>query len=330
MKSQTEKHANASFIIFLRIIAAVAVVMIHTKTLTNFETKGYYFLHSCILWCVPIFFMISGYIFLGLKTNITYNNLKKYIIRFIVTLFTIGWFYALIQRVFENGISILAFGYSFLDVLKGNLWAHMWYVYSIIGIYLVFPVLSAFVSSNRKNLYILTLICGIFNIIFNDISTIFNIGFSFPLSGYCFYVLMGAVLYRLEDSLLKKAFLPSVLVLVSMIIGLAIAIFLFNINIKQSYTAIYVAIMSIVIFIVCKNLFNNVKVSGVVDSISKCTWGIYLVHPFFIHLFNKAFSISIEGYNQFIAFPVSCVIVFLISYLAVLILKRIPLINKII
>jgi surface polysaccharide O-acyltransferase-like enzyme len=77
MKSQTEKHANASFIIFLRIIAAVAVVMIHTKTLTNFETKGYYLLHSCILWCVPIFFMISGYIFLGLKTNITYNNLKN-------------------------------------------------------------------------------------------------------------------------------------------------------------------------------------------------------------------------------------------------------------
>ena len=59
MKSQTEKHANASFIIFLRIIAAVAVVIIHTKTLTNFETKGYYFLDSCRIFCIFILLINS-------------------------------------------------------------------------------------------------------------------------------------------------------------------------------------------------------------------------------------------------------------------------------
>lgn len=111
MNKSTENQENKIFIMFLRIIAAFTVIVIHTGTLTNSDTKGYYFLNSCILWCVPVFFMITGYIFLGLKTHITYNHLKKYIIRFIVTLFTIGWFYAAIQRIFENGFSILAFMY---------------------------------------------------------------------------------------------------------------------------------------------------------------------------------------------------------------------------
>ena len=330
MNKPDEKQQNTVFIMYLRIIAAFAVVAIHTKILTNFEVKGYNFMHCCILWCVPIFFMITGYIFLGLKTNLTYKDVKKNIVKFIVTLFTIGWFYALIQRVFENGISLHTFVYSFIDVLKGNLWAHMWYVYSIIGIYLVLPVLSAFVSNNIKNLYILTLLCGIFNVVFKDISTIFDIGFTLPLSEYCFYVLMGATLCVMEEKILKKLFVPSILTLILMMIGLAIGIFIFEIDIKQSYTAIYVAIMSVAVFVVCKRLFNNAKTDAFINSLAKCTWGIYLVHPFFIHLFHKLFNVSIERYNQLVAFPISCLVVFGISYFCVVILKKIPLINKII
>ena len=328
MNKQIDNKENIVFIMILRIVAAFAVIMIHTKTLTNFDTKGYYFLHCCILWCVPLFFMITGYIFLGIKTYLTYKHVTKNIVKFFFALFTIGWFYAFIQRFFENGISVYTFVNSFIDVIKGNLWAHMWYVYSIIGIYLVLPVLSAFVSNNKKNLYILTLICGVFEIIFKDISTVFEIGFSFPLSGYCFYVLMGATLCVMEERTLKKLFVPSVLILILTLIGLAIGIFAFDINIKQSYSAIYVAVMSVAIFIIFKRLFNKAKVSLAIVSISKCTWGIYLVHPFFIHLFHKFFKVTIEGYNQFIAFPISCLVIFVISYSAVVILKKIPLIKK--
>ena len=140
MNKQIDNKENIVFIMILRIVAAFAVIIIHTKTLTNFDTKGYYFLHCCILWCVPLFFMISGYIFLGIKTYLTYKHVTKNIVKFFYALFTIGWFYAFIQRVFENGISVYTFVNSFIDVIKGNLWAHMWYVYSIIGIYLVLPV----------------------------------------------------------------------------------------------------------------------------------------------------------------------------------------------
>lgn len=329
MSKQDATKENVVFIMFLRIIAAFAVIVIHTKTLTNFDTKGYYLLHCCILWCVPIFFMISGYIFLGLKTNLTYQDVKKNIIKFLVTLFTIGWLCAILQHIYEDGISFYTFIYSLIDVLEGNLWAHMWYVYYIIGIYLIFPVLSAFVSNNRKNLYLLTLICGIINIIFENISAI-DIGFVFPLSGYCFYVLMGATLCVMEEKILKKLFIPSVLILLLTIIGLAVGVFVFDIAIKQSYSTIYVAVMSIALFIVCQKIFNNIKVNSFIVSLSKCTWGIYLIHPFIIHFFSKIFNISIEKYNQFIAFPISCLIIFMTSYFTVLILKKIPLISKII
>lgn len=141
---------------------------------------------------------------------------------------------------------------------------------------------------------------------------------------------MGATLCVQKESFFEKTFVPSILVFILTIIGLAIWFFVFDINIKQSYSAIYVAIMSISLFIIFKKLFNKAKASSFIDSLSKCTWGIYLVHPFFIHLFNKLFNINIEGYNQFVAFPVSCLIIFIISYFTVAILKKIPLINKII
>lgn len=325
-----ELKKNTTFLSILRIIAAVAVVTVHTKSLTNDTTDGYMYLYTSIQWCVPIFFMITGYIFLGIKKYIDYSSVKKNIIKFLVTLFTIGWFFAFLERIFEvRSISADIFIYSLADVFTGNLWAHMWYVYAAIGLYLILPVLSAFVSKTKENLYILTVLCFIFNIVFYDISTICEIGFSFPLVDYCFYVLMGAVMYETEDTKLRKMFIPSILVLVILLVALAVRVYVYDITAIANRNSIFVAILTISVFIITNNIFISTKNTSFIKSASSCTWGIYLMHPIYINIFGKLFGINFAEYNQFAVFPVAVLLIYVISHITVLILKRMPLINKI-
>ena len=63
MNKQIDNKENIVFIMILRIIAAFAVIIIHTKTLTNFDTKGYYFTLLYFVVCSGILYDIGVYFF---------------------------------------------------------------------------------------------------------------------------------------------------------------------------------------------------------------------------------------------------------------------------
>ncbi len=329
-KSTANLKNNIAFIAILRILAALAVVVIHTRSLTFHETNVYDFVHACMLWSVPVFFMITGYIFIGVKKISDYSSVKNNIIKFVVVLFTLGYFYAICQRFFEaRNLTAMLFVNSFYDVLKGNLFDHMWYVYSIIGIYLILPILSLFVNNNKKNLYTLLALTAIFGIIVPDICKMLNVSTSFklPIGNYAFYVLAGATVKEITFDKLKTLRNISLLIIPLYIIIYAYNIFVCNIF-YASYTSILVATLSVSIFIICAYSFRNLNTNTIINSISKCTWGIYLLHPFFIHVIVKLFKFTITPYNQLIFYPLSCIFIFLISYIATLILKNIPIVKR--
>lgn len=321
---------DIAFISVLRILAALAVVVIHTRSVTFHETNSYDFVHACMLWSVPVFFMITGYIFVGVKKIADYSSVKNNIIKFLVILFTLGFFYAICQRFFETKtITVMLFVNSFFDVLKGNLFDHMWYVYAAIGIYLILPVLSYFVNCNRKNLYILLALTGFFGIVVNDICQLSNITtkFNLPLGNYSFYILAGAAIKDIPLDKLKTLYKSAWVIVPLYILYYVYMIFVNNIF-TASYVSIPVALMSLSVFIICAYSLKNTSTNKFIDSIAKCTWGIYLLHPFFIHVVVKLFKLTIIPYNQFIAFPLACIFIFTVSYIATLILKKIPIIKK--
>ena len=88
--------------------------------------------------------MITGYC-LSLKKECTYSYCLHHVLKFIKILFTVGLFYSLLEEVFiAKKFSITILGTSILNVFTGNLWDHMWFIYAIIGVYLVMPVLHSF------------------------------------------------------------------------------------------------------------------------------------------------------------------------------------------
>ena len=92
-------------------------------------------------WAVPVFFMITGWLVLAPGKQVGAAKALRNVARFLVLLLA----FALLRAVWEGGFSlgsILAGGRSFL---AGESWKHMWYLYELVGIWLLMPVLSAFV-----------------------------------------------------------------------------------------------------------------------------------------------------------------------------------------
>ncbi|MDD4689670.1 MAG: acyltransferase [Eubacteriales bacterium] len=324
MKTEaTLGQRGTSFISIMRVIAAFAVVVIHSRSFVDYDSKIYDFIHICVLWSVPLFFMITGYIYLGIKKEVSYDSIKKNVFRLLILLFTMGVFYALLERVFvEKTINANILLYSIGDVFQGNTWDHLWYMYSIIGIYLVLPMFSAFVQKDGKNIYIILFLLGLFRIVVPEICEIANVscGFSLPIGEYCFYVFAGGAMYRLGENRAKKLFVPSCVALASVILIIAVCMFTFDITITKDYCYSYVAIMTILLFIILMSL--KVKENNFIKSVSECSLGIYLIHPFFIHLLVKLFDIRLVGTAQVVSFPLACIGIFALSYVSTLVLKK--------
>ena len=153
-----KKEQKIEWITVLRAIACLAVVMIHaihgwldTVNISNVEQIRYW-LNMIILaiveFAVPCFIMISGCLLLNPKKNLTLETLKKYIIRMLLILATFGFFYAFIESYLNNGGQGILYliGTSIMKLLTGNTWSHMWYIYMLIGLYLITPILRTCVN----------------------------------------------------------------------------------------------------------------------------------------------------------------------------------------
>ena len=192
----------------LRGISAIAVVTIHVVTapvenaagdikVSTLETLN--LVHNLMLWAVPVFFMITGYCLMR-KEECGYGYCLKHVLKYTMVLFTVGFGYALMEQVFYNRtFSFGTVGAAFESVICGNLWAHMWFVYAIIGIYLVMPLLHNYIKYREKEFYILTLLLFVFTVALPSYEQFFRVGIQFPLGGYLFYVCYGGVIAKYKS-----------------------------------------------------------------------------------------------------------------------------------
>lgn len=145
-----EENKRELFLDRLRVAATCAVVLLHTITgimdITDmsehpFEKTVFLVCMDLITWCVPVFLMISGYLFLDLSKEITFlRMLTKYCRRILLALFVFGVPYSCMELVmtehtFRAGMPVEAF----LMVCRGRTWSHMWYLYLILLLYLITP-----------------------------------------------------------------------------------------------------------------------------------------------------------------------------------------------
>lgn len=313
----------------LRIISAIAVVIIHVVSapVANSTVEvdislaaNLNLIHTLMNWSVPAFFMITGYCLLRKKTC-TYEYCFSHVLKYVSVLFTVGLFYALLEEVFiSKTLNFSIFIQSVKNVISGNLWDHMWFVYAIIGIYLVMPVIHTFMQQGTSNICILTALLFLFNILFPTIEEWLSVKVVLPFGGYLFYVCLGGAIAKLNISnkLLNMFSFAGFLSIVWIILDADAH--------KFGYNHLAICLVTITIFLIISKI--NIKSSKLMLCISNCTWGIYLIHPFFINVAIKLFKMDILTSQPYLRLFVFAVVIFCVSFLSTYILRKIPFVKK--
>lgn len=137
----------------LRVLATCAVVLMHVLTgaidVTDTSIVPEYrslllSVMDLVTWCVPIFLLISGYLFLNPKRILTYPvMIKKYCRRIALAILLFGVPYAASELVVtERTFRVMMIPEALKMTLTGHTWSHMWYLYLILFLYLITPLLK--------------------------------------------------------------------------------------------------------------------------------------------------------------------------------------------
>ena len=335
----------------LRCAAMLAVIVVHVSGGLEaaavgspaFQVLNLY--DGLAHWCVPVFVMLSGMFLLDPGHSLPLSKLFfGHILRIAVALTVWGTAYALVGQVTANGLSWESVQAALYQVLLGRTSFHLWFLYMIIGLYLVTPILRAFVrGASRGDFHWFFLLVFLFACI---IPTILRLRPSQTLSLYVnnlnLKLVLGYVGYYVLGYYLKAYSLSrpaEYLIYVLGILGAAVTVggtaWLSQqrgmlVQTLYNYDSPNIALMSAAVFVffryvlgVSEERSRRQRVSGV----AKISFGIYLVHVFFLILLRH-FGITALSFVPALSVPVLSAAVFLGSFTVAWPLSKLPLAGK--
>lgn len=336
---------------FLRMISIFAVIIIHVSAiyLRNYEIgtctwniANVY--NSITRFCIPLFFMISGAVFLEIKGSISIKEmLNKYVKHMLFVLVIWGIFYYFFD-LWVNGhtSSIKSFLLLFFNLLSGNTGYHLWFIYELIVIYCIIPVLQNIVKilERREIEYLIFLFfvfessIGLLNELCQTIpllDSLVNINFSLPLfSKYIFCLIIGYYLSHFDVS--KKItrliyFLSIIFIFVMPIGNYLLSVFLNStINVISMDTGIFSMTIAVGLFLLCKQKENSlmeIKGSKYIIAIGRNVFGIYLIHVFVNSIIFKVLNVSdILALNVIFEILFLSLFVFFVSLFLIILMKK--------
>jgi len=290
---------------------------------------------------VPVFVMISGSLLLSSEKPILYMPfLKKRTGKIFFPL--LGWsFIYYLYNVFSGGnpFSITDFGRLFLT---DGISVHFWFMYMILGLYLVTPLVKILVNNaSKKDLQYFLLLWVMASVIFKLIEFLIGIAIQLELyfvTNYVGYFILGYFLSKYELSQRVKW-----LSYIGAICGLIMTFFFtYYDTVDQKgalaefwyeYHSPNVLLVSIGVFVLFKDIFRAATrpLPKVINIINTSSFGIYLVHLLVMKVFSPyIFNYTFYNWHSIISIPVNVLITVMISSAIVLVMKRIPLINRLV
>jgi len=337
---------------YLRVIAAIAVIIIHVTAgfLINSNTGtidwwiGLYF-DGAMRFCVPLFVMISGSLLLSKRYSLK-DHLKKRFQKVLLPFIFWSIIYILYDLIFPvlKGDSIY-FMPSLKYITSGLFFGvrgHLWYVYMILGLYLFIPYLQKWTSQYKKNeMYLFLSLWSVTLIVNWFISSAPGAkGYSFVrgfdlsyFSGFVGYLVLGFFLYK-NNFLNNK--MGNFYLICLIVLGLMITYFgtyyiskptgLFKSNFFR-YLTPNVAMVSIGLFLLFKNNFNKIfpqrLINSVLQNISKYSYGIYLSHVFVLGMLRHI-GINRHFINPLIGTISTTTSCLLLSLIITIIINKLP------
>lgn len=212
-----KKENNINRYSYIRSIACIGIVFLHMiygavtiygNEATEISRKISWIVVNNLYWAVPCFVMVTGALLLDPSREVTYKKLFcKYIFRVALALLICTVLYRLYDIIMNaEGFSVTGILKGFTDFFTGGSWSHLWYLYMLIGLYLLLPFFKKITEhvSVKELGYFLLLIVIFLSLV--PILKLWNIGIGFGIpvaSIYPFYLFFGYIVTRPEVKVRK-------------------------------------------------------------------------------------------------------------------------------
>jgi len=335
----------------IRVVAVFQVILVHLSYVIFFKEEllssnwvAANFYDSLSRMGVPLFFMVSGYLLLGKREPLADFFRKRFWKVGIPTLFWSVAYLLWSVEAYRNGtMSPLGIALSMLKAIYlGNVEIHLWFLYILIGIYLVVPILRVFVSAaSRRDLTYFIILWFVATPLFELAQRM--LGFPTALvipvvTGYVGYFMLGYLLAELQLDRRGR-----ILSIVGIILAVAVTFFGTNMLSAQagpidayfySYFSPPTVLATICGFFLLKDLGQKLgKVGGLVRTVSATSFGIYLIHIFVVELLRKGalgFRLYAWMGPSVYMIPLTALAVFFLSFVVVFVLRKIPVLKMLV
>jgi surface polysaccharide O-acyltransferase-like enzyme len=328
----------------LKINATLLVVVLHSSgNLNNYSLDPYNwwvsnFYASFSHPCIALFVMLSGTFLLDKQEDIKTFFLKR-IDKVLIPLIIWSIIYLLFFHFYEGKkitLSVVAKG-----LVSPSISYHLWFLFMILGIYLMVPIVSKWVQiASRRDLeyfLILWFLIACFKPFF---SKLLNFYIYIPIeaaSGYLGCFILG---YYLKDYKPASKTLLYILFIIAFSITAGGTFYQKVFKTKPAFDELFYAflspniiIMAVVIYVSFKSLNTDslsIKAVKVIQKISACCFGVYLIHIIVLIIIKNYIknTVQLNSLPLILTIPLIVLICFIISLVLTYIIKKIPVLRK--
>lgn len=348
------KKEKIMYLDVVRILATIAVVLVHIASMEpnwtvyefNSPEWGVFCSYAAITkWAAPIFCLISGALFLDPDRSISIKKLYTHNIPRIITSLAFWSCLYVVNLIVMFGMEFTKA--EFIKKAAGGYY-HQWYLYMIIGFYILVPVIRKITADKQMTKY-LTVVTILFNFIVPFFQSHEKLDWSTIITGKMFITLPGYLAYFLVGHYIHKYGLSKLSKLLIYLGGAASFVFTVTETLSKTiennayykaytnYNSITVLIQTIFIFVLIKDICSKINFrknsQKAISTLSKDTFAIYQIHPLVIMLLTKYLGFTSTAalnteLSPIIAIPLLLVITYLVSEAISHILNKIPVIKN--
>jgi len=336
----------------IRSVALFLVVLLHVSIQSVFIPPqeqitawvAFDFYNSIARPCVPLFVMLSGYLMLQpSKVNEPLKVFfKKRWARIGLPFIFWGVIYFLWMGLVNNG------GFApdtMVQSLLNGPYVTFWFLYMLVGLYLLTPFLRVFVAYAREDVMKLLLVVWFIGTGLIPIAGLFGYNLNnnvFVLPGWIGYFLLGVYLPKLKIK--RRSFRMYSLLVVGFAWTMVGSLFIeMNPGLQRyffyDYLTANVIVASVAMFLLLSSVSTKSLqkmpsgVNKLLHIVSENTLPIYLFHMLLVESFQKGmfgFTLTIVSANPLVMTPLLAVIVFFLSLGVIVPLKRVPYVKRLI
>ncbi|MBR2994880.1 acyltransferase family protein [Candidatus Saccharibacteria bacterium] len=333
----------------LRVLGCIAVIMIHVSAsfVKNEPVGSMNFwvadvLNGSARFAVPIFVMISGALLLDERYHYTNKKLVEHIKRLGVIFIFWSFIYVLVFQIIGKLVAHESINWihSLGSLIGGHY--HLWFLYLIIGLYLILPLLRLWVT--KKNEKYVRYFIGLSLIFAFILPQIVEIGSNYNsafdvlnsilykklylnyVGGYTTYFLLGWYLNNYVIKNKKLVYMLGLLGVLATIVGTYVfSIVAGKLVLLDNNLSLNILFPSVALFVFVRNKYINMEAKrGIVNRIADNSLGVYVAHILFVRLFYAILDAVGCGNVAIVRIPIVFIGTFVCSMLLTSVIRKVP------